>query len=208
MLTLLLIGFASGQRTEACPNGYLPGTFHVIHEFGPGCYLEVIYCVQDPATIPAGQIPNIHVMEMTFVSDPADACDKVGFPIDGSGNPSIPWPEVLGQIIAEEPLIDDFLHNDIPECNDQDPVFTFVELTHGGCYSVNLIINELEVRRVLTPCDPTRMDKCEAYYKICKEWDQSVGWIVHVEESGVPVPLFNCDGVIDPNQEQCTPICD
>ena len=110
MLTLLLIGFASWQRTEACPNGYLPGTFQVQHVFGPGCYLEIVYCVEDPENVPAGQIPNIHVMEMTFVSDPADACDKIGYAIDGSGNLVIPWTEILSQIISEEPMLDFHLH--------------------------------------------------------------------------------------------------
>lgn len=153
-------------------------------------------------------MPKLHIMEIIFVSIPADACDKINFPIDDSNNPAIPWADVIGQIVAEEAMYDDNLQNDIPYCNDQTPAFEYIEVTHGGCYDVDIIINELEVRRILYPCDPGRVEKCYQNWKLCKVWDPVNGWIVHAESNGAPLPQFDCSGVYSVDGDQCESICE
>jgi hypothetical protein len=207
LLILLVVAIAAGQRTEAqCPTGYLPGTFPVTYYYSDYCYLEVEYCYEDPDNVPIGQVPGVHIVSFQWVSING-GCDLCGLPVGLNGNIPMPWAAIIGLILAEEPELDQDLHDEIHPCDDPKAPVATIEVTHGGCYSFSYIINGLEVRKVATACDPSNVEKCHQYWFVCREWDPNSGWVV-VTTAGPLVANFDCTNIFDPNNNECHSLCE
>lgn len=127
---------------------------------------------------------------------------------DGIGFIVLPWEEITSAILSRESAFDYAISNNIDLCSDPNRSST-IEITNGGCYYLEVIVNELEVRRIYHPCDPTAVVSCYQYWSVCKEWDPNNGWIIITERGPLLVP-FTCSPIIDAggNNRECFPICE
>jgi hypothetical protein len=213
MLILLVVAIAAGQKAEAqCPTGYLPGLWSpYVVDYGNGCTVEIDYCIEvlTLAEEQSGKVPGLHISSIEWIADPANACDMIDWATGGEdiAFAILPWEDIHSSILSSESAYDYAIANNIDPCSEPNRTST-IEVTDGGCYYLTVVIKELEVRRVFTPCDPTATVSCHQYWYVCKEWDPNSGWVVITERGPLVVP-FSCSPVLDPsgNQRECFSVC-
>ncbi len=193
LLMLLILCFIFQNKSKSqCPPNFI-GTYTEVIVLGPGCRLEVDYCLSNYITITGNC--DINIRNIRFIGN---NCFNI-LPVDQNGMYGVPW-ELIISSIARNPInFNCFNLLNIPPCSEggSRPI---VEVSNGGCY---LVIDGLngdgEYIKEYIPCAIAGINYCKQYYSLCKENIDGI-WQITVT-SGDPIPQFEC---IEPN---CYSIC-